>query len=65
MVGDDETQPLLLTPAEVVILLELDAHDLARMRSRGEGPTFHRLGGRLIRYDAATTRSWEATQERS
>jgi hypothetical protein len=64
MAGDDETQPLLLTPAEVVRLLDLDARDLARMRARGEGPKFHRLGGWLIRYDAASTRSWDATHDR-
>jgi hypothetical protein len=58
-------QPLLLTPAEVVRMLELDAGDLAQMRARGEGPTFHRLGGRLIRYDAASARSWGAIHDRS
>jgi hypothetical protein len=65
MAGDEEAQPLLLTPAEVVRLLDLDARDLARMRERGEGPSYNRLGGRLIRYDAASTRKWNAAQERS
>jgi hypothetical protein len=63
--GDDEPQRLLLTPAEVVRLLNVDARDLARMRARGEGPTFRRLGGRLIRYDATSTRSWGDARDQS
>ena len=60
MSSDDETQlpPLLLTPAEVVRLLNLDARDLKRMRDDGSGPAFHRLGGRLVRYDATRLRRW-------
>jgi hypothetical protein len=64
MASDNERQPLLLTPAEVVRLLDLDARDLSRMRAHGEGPVFHRLGGRLIRYNAASTRSWHAAHDR-
>ena len=65
MASDDRPRPLLLTPAEVVRLLDLDAQDLARMREHGEGPSYHRLGGRLLRYDAASARRWDATQDRS
>jgi predicted DNA-binding transcriptional regulator AlpA len=51
-------QPLLLTPAEVVQLLQLDARDLKRMRDRNEGPRFHQLGARTIRYSATGVRKW-------
>jgi hypothetical protein len=50
--GTPDRQPVLLTPAEVVRMLQLDAQELKRLREKNEGPTFHRLGGRLVRYDA-------------
>jgi hypothetical protein len=42
--------PLLLTPEETARELSRSVDELAAMRARGEGPTFYRLGGRLIRY---------------
>lgn len=54
MAGDESVTPwhMLLTPAEVVRMLQIDNQKLTQMRDSNEGPTFHRLGGRLIRYDA-------------
>ncbi|MFD6357899.1 helix-turn-helix transcriptional regulator [Nocardia tengchongensis] len=45
----------LATPAEVAALLRTTAAALAQMRYRGEGPTFRKLGRRVLyRWDDVT-----------
>ncbi|WP_162925054.1 hypothetical protein [Mycetocola zhujimingii] len=45
--------PLLLTPKEASVALGRTLEELREMRAKNVGPTFHRLGGRLIRYSAS------------
>ncbi len=43
-------EPLLLTPAETAAILGRALSELREWREHNTGPTFHDLGGGLIRY---------------
>ncbi|RLP69093.1 hypothetical protein D9V29_12190, partial [Mycetocola manganoxydans] len=45
--------PLLLTPEETSAILGRTLEELRQWRVQNTGPTFHRLGDRLIRYSRA------------
>lgn len=45
--------PLLLTPKETSAILGHTLEELRQWRHQNTGPTFYRLGGRLIRYPRA------------
>ena len=46
--------PLLLTPAEVALLLDVDVRQLREWRDNNAGPAFHELGKGLVRYSRAS-----------
>lgn len=55
--------PLLLTPEETSAILGRSLDELRQWRAQNTGPTFHRLGGRLIRYSRTAVAGFTATQK--
>lgn len=47
-----------LTPAETSRWIEVSEVTLRRWRQTGTGPTWHRHGPRLIRYERVAVREW-------
>lgn len=48
----------LLTEREVAAWLKLSVSSLKRLRLRGEGPPYVRLGPRAVRYSPEAVREW-------
>jgi hypothetical protein len=53
--------PLLLTPEETSAILGRTLEELRQCRAQNEGPTFHQLGGRLVRYSHSAVMSFRQT----
>ena len=51
---------IIMTPAEVAVILQLSEKELRTMRLANKGPAFYALGGRLIRYNRADVHRWQA-----
>ena len=51
--------PLLLTPEETSAILGHTLKELDQWRKQNTGPSFHRLGGRLIRYARTSVMNYE------
>ena len=48
----------LLTPLEVATLLKISHKTLERWRADADGPPYHIIGRRNIRYDPADLEAW-------
>lgn len=59
----DTIEPILLTPAEVSVILNISPQRLRRMRRTGRGPTFIDLGKSLVRYNTAEVHRWHTTDQ--
>ena len=55
------TATIMMTPAEVAVILQLSEDELRTLRLSNEGPAFYSLGGRLIRYNRADVHRWRAS----
>ena len=53
---------IVMTPAEVAVILQLSEDELRTMRLANKGPAFYALGGRLIRYNQADVHRWQASR---
>lgn len=54
----------ILTDEQLAPRLEVSPSTLRHWRSRGEGPPFFKLGGRLVRYRWSEVEAWiEASRE--
>ncbi len=56
------TQPNLLDTISVARMLGISPHQMYRMRAKGEGPPFVKIGG-VYRYRPETVQQWLAEQE--
>ena len=56
-----QAAPIVMTPAEVAVILQLSEDELRTMRLANKGPAFYSLGGRLIRYNQADVHRWRAS----
>lgn len=63
MSRDTIPAPLLLTPEETSAILGRTLHELRQWRAENGVPTFHRLGGRLIRYSRTAVTSSHRLQQ--
>lgn len=50
--------PVLLTPKEAAAFLKVSEKTLEGWRGKGTGPTFRRLGRRMVRYALADLEAW-------
>jgi hypothetical protein len=55
------TTPLLLTPNMAAAVLGCTVTELRRWRAQGEGPAFHTLGPRTIRYNTFALHAYATT----
>lgn len=53
-----------LRPAEAATFLGFSQSTLAKMRLRGDGPPYSKLGKRIVVYDLADLESWVAIRKR-
>lgn len=58
------TSSRLLTVKQAAEFTRLSASTLNKMRSRGEGPTYIKLGRRRVAYDMEDLNSWIDLQKR-
>jgi hypothetical protein len=56
---------VLMTPDDAAKYLQLSASYLRNLRLTGEGPQFHRLGYRVVRYALADLEAWVRSRARS
>jgi predicted DNA-binding transcriptional regulator AlpA len=56
------TQPKLLDTIEVARLLGISAHQMYRMRAKGDGPPVVKIGG-VYRYRPEAVEQWLRAQE--
>lgn len=59
-----DTAPLALTPAEAADAIGLRPRTLAEWRRVGDGHSFVRIGGRVVRYLASDLNAWLADNRR-
>lgn len=52
-----------MTPKEVAELLSIHEETLRRWRAEGEGPPWHKLSDRVIRYDRGELEAWLEQQK--
>ena len=55
--GTETTDPNLMTPPEVAVMLRTTVGALAQHRNRGSGPAFVRAGRRIL-YPRANVMDW-------
>ncbi|MEC5293227.1 MULTISPECIES: helix-turn-helix transcriptional regulator [unclassified Aurantimonas] len=48
----------VVRPGEAAAVLNLSKSTLAKMRMRGDGPPFAKLGGKIVVYRLADLREW-------
>ena len=53
-----QNQHSILRTREVAILLGINGSTLARIRARGDGPPYAKLGPRLVVYDLDAVNQW-------
>lgn len=54
-----------LRPAEAALYLGFSQSTLAKMRLRGDGPPYAKLGKRIVIYDSGDLEKWIANRKRS
>lgn len=54
-----------LRPAEAASFLGLSPSTLAKMRLRGDGPPYSKLGDRIVVYDRNNLEAWVSARKRS
>jgi predicted DNA-binding transcriptional regulator AlpA len=58
------TAPILLTPKQAALRLNLSGSWLAKRRVNGDGPPYIKLGG-AVRYAEASLQQWMKGQQRT
>jgi predicted DNA-binding transcriptional regulator AlpA len=53
-----------LRAPEAAAYLRLSPSTLAKMRLRGDGPSYHKLGDRIVLYDRDALEEWLASRRR-
>jgi predicted DNA-binding transcriptional regulator AlpA len=63
MQKDYRSPAVLIKPAEVAAKLSIGENTLAKWRLTGKGPSYVKVGARVM-YDAATVEAWIASRVR-
>lgn len=61
----EQSSQRLLRPADAARYLSLSMSTLAKMRGRGDGPVFLKLGHRIVVYKISDLSEWLETRKRT